>query len=59
MNEPGEWFWTAITVACLAWYTTMTVFVAFRGVIDIRNMLARLRKDQSLFEEVNQDSPDV
>ena len=31
-----------MTVACVAWYSTVTVYVAIKGIADIRNMLARL-----------------
>lgn len=37
-----HWFWGAITIACLAWYSTITVYIAFKGVGDIRSMLRRL-----------------
>ena len=37
-----EWFWLALTVACLVWYSTVTVYVAVKGLWDIREMLARL-----------------
>lgn len=36
-------FWLVLAVLCLAWYSTMTVYVAVRGAIDIRAMLGRLR----------------
>jgi len=39
----GEhWFWWLLTAACLVWYSTITVYVAIRGVFDIRSMLKRL-----------------
>ena len=39
----GEhWFWFVMTAACLVWYSTITIYVAIRGGIDIRKMLARL-----------------
>jgi len=38
----GHWFWGGITIICLAWYSTVTVYVAIKGVGDIRNMLRRL-----------------
>jgi len=38
----SELFWLALTVACVAWYSTITVYVAIRGAMDIRSMLARL-----------------
>jgi len=37
-----HWFWGATTIACLAWYSTITIYVAIRGAADIRNMLRRL-----------------
>lgn len=37
-----EWFWLVLAVACVAWYSTITVFVAFKGVHDIREMLSNL-----------------
>jgi hypothetical protein len=36
-------FWWLITMACLAWYCSVTVYVGVRGLWDIRNMLRRLR----------------
>lgn len=41
-----ETFWFALTVACLVWYSTITVYVAVRAVWDIRNMLGRLQATQ-------------
>lgn len=41
MIEPAD-FWLGVTVACLAWYVTVTVYVAVRGAFDIKHMLARL-----------------
>lgn len=37
-----ESFWKFLTWACLAWYATITVFVAIKGVTDIRTMLHNL-----------------
>ena len=37
-----HWFWWALTVACVVWYSTITVYVAIKGAKDIKNMLARL-----------------
>jgi hypothetical protein len=37
-----HWFWWLLTAACVVWYSTITVYVAIRGVFDIRNMLRRL-----------------
>lgn len=38
-----HWFWFFLTMACLVWYATVTVYVAFKGAADIKNMLARLQ----------------
>lgn len=46
MNGAAHWFWTIIVLACLVWYSTMVLFVTFRGAIDIRGMLARLKQGQ-------------
>ena len=35
-------FWWLLTVACLVWYSTITVYVSVRGVADIKHMLNRL-----------------
>ncbi len=37
-----HWFWGAMTLACLVWYSTITIYVAIKGVGDIRNMLRKL-----------------
>ncbi|MBM4028272.1 MAG: hypothetical protein FJ280_23200 [Planctomycetes bacterium] len=38
----GHWFWGAVTLVCLTWYSTVTVYVAIKGAGDIRRMLRRL-----------------
>jgi hypothetical protein len=37
-----HWFWWLLTLAVIVWYSTITVYVAIRGVLDIKHMLARL-----------------
>ena len=37
-------FWWLLTMACLVWYSTVTVYVAFKGAGDIKGMLARLAR---------------
>lgn len=39
---PNHWFWWLLTAACVVWYSTITVYVAIKGVSDIKQMLARL-----------------
>lgn len=36
-------FWHILIWACVIWYSTTTIYVAVRGVFDIRSMLARLK----------------
>lgn len=39
----GEhWFWWLMTAAVVIWYSTVTIYVAVRGTLDIKHMLARL-----------------
>ena len=38
----AHWFWGLLTVACVLWYSTVTIYVAIKGSADIKNMLARL-----------------
>jgi hypothetical protein len=35
-------FWFLVTMACVIWYSTVTVYVAIKGTADIKGMLARL-----------------
>ena len=37
-----HWFWGALTIACVVWYSTVTIYVSIKGASDIKNMLARL-----------------
>ncbi len=42
-----RWFWGLLLLACLVWYATVTVYVAVRGVRDIRTMLSHLRASRA------------
>jgi succinate dehydrogenase hydrophobic anchor subunit len=42
MMEWYRWFWSALTALVLLWYSTITVYIAYQGFIDIRKMLKRL-----------------
>jgi hypothetical protein len=49
-----HWFWGALTVVCVVWYSTITIYVAIKGAKDIKNMLARLdaqSRDEKEIEE--------
>ena len=39
-------FWGLLTLAVLAWYSTITLYVGIRGAFDIRNLLRKLKDDQ-------------
>ncbi len=41
----AERFWWAMTIAVCVWYSTITIYVAIRGAIDIRQMLKRLEEN--------------
>lgn len=43
----GHSFWFILMWACVVWYSTITIYVAIRGSIDIKEMLRRLREKRS------------
>jgi len=42
-----HWFWWLMTMACVVWYSTITVYVAIRGAFDIKHMLAHLGRNRA------------
>ena len=42
ISLPAHPFWWLLAMACVVWYSTITVYVAIRGTADIRNMLRHL-----------------
>ena len=36
-------FWLLLTIAALAWYSCITVYVSIKGASDIKSMLRRLK----------------
>ena len=40
--EAYRWFWTLLTIAALAWYSSITIYIAWQGAIDIKDMLRKL-----------------
>lgn len=40
-------FWKLLAVACMAWYSSITVYVAVRGWKDIREMLRKLNRTKN------------
>ena len=43
----AHWFWFALIIAVVVWYSTITLWVAIKGALDIREMVARLDEEQS------------
>jgi hypothetical protein len=43
---PEHPLWFLLAWACVIWYSTITIYVAIRGVKDIRTMLQRLGKNR-------------
>jgi len=39
---PEHILWWLLTMACVVWYSTITIYVSVKGVADIRDMLRRL-----------------
>jgi hypothetical protein len=46
-----HWFWWALSMACVIWYSTITVYVAIKGAGDIKQMLARLEESKKEAKE--------
>ena len=44
---PEHFFWWLLTMACVVWYSTITIYVSVKGIADIRDMLKRLSLRQS------------
>ena len=54
----GEhWFWWLLSMACVVWYSTITIYVAFWGFFDIRNMLRRLAATGEQPEDAAKNRP--
>ncbi len=45
-----HWFWWALTMACVVWYSIITVYVSIRGAADIRTMLKKLSEPEETKE---------
>lgn len=42
-----QMFWWLLTMACVVWYSTVTVYISVQGLRDIRGMLGRLKALES------------
>ena len=38
--------WTLLAAACVIWYATITILVAWKGGIDIKRLLSKLGRDK-------------
>jgi hypothetical protein len=47
-------FWWLLMMACVAWYSIVTIYVAIKGAADIKSMLARLAANRDSENEKNQ-----
>ncbi|MEQ1645377.1 MAG: hypothetical protein ABL959_18145 [Pyrinomonadaceae bacterium] len=39
-----RYFWLILTIAAVVWYIFVTMYVSYKGVTDIKEMLQRLTK---------------
>jgi len=39
-----HWFWWLTTLVVMVWYCTVTLYVAIKGTLDIRDMLEQLKR---------------
>jgi len=42
----NHWFWFTATMLVVVWYSSVTVYVAIRGALDIKHMLRNLAETQ-------------
>jgi uncharacterized membrane protein (DUF485 family) len=40
-------FWFILTITSLVWYVFVTLFVGYKGIADIKNMLKKLADKQN------------
>lgn len=46
MNSDSHWLWHALIWGVVLWYSTITMWVAWRGARDIRDMVKRLDEEK-------------
>ncbi len=49
----AHFFWWLLTMACVVWYSTITIYVALKGFVDIKEMLKRIEKKQAASPRMN------
>jgi hypothetical protein len=50
-------FWWILVMACVAWYSTITIYVAIRGAADIKTMLTSLANSDHEPSDSTADPP--
>jgi len=55
----AEKFWYIVTAACVLWYSTITIYISFKGAKDIKYMLANLSKLAEEAEKLESVQPSV
>jgi hypothetical protein len=51
--KSGHWFWFLLTIAVMIWYSSVTIYVAIKGALDIRQMLRRLKEQHEKPDETD------
>jgi hypothetical protein len=49
--------WWLLTIACVVWYCTITVYVAIKGASDIKQMLSHLGRSSDDTSSSSGDRP--
>jgi hypothetical protein len=49
--------WLLLVSACVAWYSTITLYVSVKGSLDIRQMLRDLRQRGNRSHSADRDQP--
>lgn len=44
-GEIAKMFWLVLAAAAMLWYTSVTIYVAFKGIGDIKEMLSNLKNN--------------
>jgi len=45
-HDLAQLFWFFLTFVALAWYSSVTIYVAIRGIWDIKSMLKNLAEEK-------------
>ena len=59
MSAVDHWFWWTLTMACVVWYSTITVYVSIRGAADIKSLLRSLSRQSGDTEQPFKDKDHV